>query len=102
MRRCTSARSWACRWCATASGASYSWCTAPLEVTALPGWLVVRLEDNGRGFDPQTVRPGLGLGTLYSRVTLLGGQAQVESAPGRGTQVLVRLPLLAASRPNLL
>lgn len=69
---------------------------ATLEVTALPDWLVVHLQDNGRGFDPQTVQAGLGLGTLYSRVALLAGTVQVESRPGQGTQVLVRLPMEAA------
>ncbi len=66
---------------------------ATLEVERLPGWIVLRVEDNGRGFDPAAVHEGLGLKTLHSRAALLGGVVQLDSAPGQGTQVLVRLPV---------
>jgi PAS domain S-box-containing protein len=66
---------------------------ATLEVEVLPAWVVLRVEDNGRGFDPAQTSDGLGLRTLRSRAALLGGSVQVATAPGGGTQCQVRLPL---------
>ncbi|MER7013650.1 sensor histidine kinase [Saccharopolyspora sp. NPDC000359] len=54
--------------------------------------------DDGTGFDPTTVRPapdgtGYGLTGLRERITALGGSMAVETAPGDGTAVAIRLPL---------
>ncbi|WP_208130584.1 MULTISPECIES: sensor histidine kinase [unclassified Hymenobacter] len=65
---------------------------ATVEVDALPEGLVVRIEDNGCGFDPATVRQGLGLMTLHRYAAVLRGVVRMESAPGLGTQILVRWP----------
>jgi signal transduction histidine kinase len=58
----------------------------------------VVVEDDGRGFDAAAVlcRPPaarLGLTGLRERAALLGGEAAITSAPGRGTRVTVRIPL---------
>jgi two-component system sensor histidine kinase UhpB len=55
--------------------------------------LQVSIRDDGAGFDPALVRPGLGLLGMRERVTALNGEFTVESAPGRGVQVSIRLPL---------
>jgi signal transduction histidine kinase len=56
----------------------------------------VRLEvlDDGIGFDPTTAeaRGGLGLPGMRERVQRIGGQLQIESAPGQGTTVSVEVP----------
>lgn len=54
----------------------------------------VRLEiaDDGRGFDPATIRRGLGLSNIYERAKLYRGEVELESAPGRGCTLIVRLP----------
>ena len=55
------------------------------------------IEDNGRGFDPAEVtrneHGGLGLSGMKERVGLMGGTCDVESAPGRGTTIRVRIQL---------
>jgi PAS domain S-box-containing protein len=55
------------------------------------------VEDDGRGFDPRAVGAGgngrLGLLGMRERAALLDGAVHVESSPGRGTSVFVRLPL---------
>ncbi len=55
---------------------------------------VLRVRDNGRGFDPQSPRPlSLGLIGMRERVQPWGGSVTHGSAPGQGTLVTVRLPL---------
>jgi two-component system NarL family sensor kinase len=55
------------------------------------------VQDDGKGFDPD-LRPGLdeqggfGLVGIRERARLLGGAAEVSSAPGMGTRVQVVLP----------
>lgn len=74
---------------------------AALTLTEHTGWLELRVEDNGQGFNPgQLVFPGLGLRTLRDRTQLLNGELTVVSAPGQGTRVVVRVPYsAAANRP---
>ena len=59
--------------------------------------LVLAIHDDGPGFDPATVGPritsGAGLPGMRERARLVGAELQVESAPGEGTTVTVRLPL---------
>ncbi|MEI7900411.1 MAG: triple tyrosine motif-containing protein [bacterium] len=63
------------------------------------GVFVVRVADNGRGFDPKTGsaaaqgRQENGLENMRSRLSGLGGECRLESHVGRGTQVTFRVPL---------
>lgn len=57
----------------------------------------VVVEDDGRGFDPETATRsatgvGLGLHGIRERVELLGGRLAVESTPGVGTTLAVQIP----------
>jgi PAS domain S-box-containing protein len=55
--------------------------------------------DDGAGFDPAAPAGGrrsLGMTSMAERAMLLGGTCTVASAPGAGTRVTVRLPLLTA------
>jgi two-component system nitrate/nitrite sensor histidine kinase NarX len=56
--------------------------------------LVLRVRDDGRGFDPRDVPPisRHGLRTMRERAELMGADFQIESLPGAGTTVLLRLP----------
>ncbi len=60
---------------------------------------VAQIEDDGAGFDVAGVqarydeRGSLGMINLHERTELLGGQIRIESAPGRGTRITVRVPL---------
>jgi PAS domain S-box-containing protein len=55
--------------------------------------LVAEVSDDGRGFDPALVRPGVGISAMRERVEALGGNIELKSAPGEGTRVTVRVPL---------
>jgi PAS domain S-box-containing protein len=56
------------------------------------------VSDTGRGFDTGAKRPagdsGFGLFSVAQRLEPLGGSVELDSAPGRGTRVTVRVPLL--------
>ncbi|MFC6237706.1 sensor histidine kinase [Longivirga aurantiaca] len=52
----------------------------------------VSVSDDGAGFDPAAPRPGYGLDGLAQRVESVGGLSSVESTPGAGTRVRVRVP----------
>jgi signal transduction histidine kinase len=54
---------------------------------------VLEVDDDGHGFDLDTVRPGHGLDNLRARAGALGGTLQIESSSGEGTTVRVLIPL---------
>lgn len=65
-----------------------------------PDALLLSVRDTGRGFDPDSPGSspasggrGFGLRGLRARAAEMGGTACVESTPGKGTAVTVRLPL---------
>ena len=53
----------------------------------------VIVADDGRGFDPAATARSFGLVGMEERVTLPGGKLEIESAPGRGTEVRAELPI---------
>ncbi len=57
--------------------------------------LVLRVKDNGQGFEiRQTAeRKTLGILGMKERILMLNGRFQVNSAPGKGTEILVTVPL---------
>ncbi|AEI39989.1 PAS domain-containing sensor histidine kinase [Paenibacillus mucilaginosus] len=52
----------------------------------------VRIKDEGRGFDPAARHQGVGLFSMEERARMAGGSLELVSAPGRGTEVILRLP----------
>ena len=58
------------------------------------GEVRVEIEDDGRGFGPET-SPGIGLTGMRERVLGLGGELEVESEKGSGTRVRLRVALSA-------
>jgi signal transduction histidine kinase len=56
--------------------------------------LKISVADNGKGFTPAEGLPGRdGLASMHQRMKNLGGQCEIKSNVGRGTQVEFRLPL---------
>jgi PAS domain S-box-containing protein len=75
-----------------------------LELRFQENSAVLKIQDDGQGFDSKTLkarkktRHGLGLTNMRERALSLGGTYEIESAPGSGTAVSVRVPLPAARR----
>ena len=63
-----------------------------LRGRARDGQLSLLVRDDGQGFDPDHVRQGMGLLNMKVRVRRLGGDLSIETAPGSGTTVAIRLP----------
>jgi signal transduction histidine kinase len=66
--------------------------------------VVLKIQDDGRGFDPATpeaakgVQRGIGLSSLRERASALGGTCEVISNPRQGTAITVRVPLAKGRR----
>lgn len=68
--------------------------SAQLHLQVTRQAIQLTIQDNGCGFAPGEVPPNrYGLTGMNERVRLLGGQLQIESSPGAGTKVVVRVPL---------
>jgi signal transduction histidine kinase len=79
-----------------------------------PRWARLRVTDTGRGMDTETLRrafepffttrpgssgTGLGLAMVHRIVTRAGGRVSLHSEPGKGTAVIVELPVIEGSAP---
>jgi signal transduction histidine kinase len=64
--------------------------------------LILSVRDDGQGFEPPNLPDALarqghfGLMGIQERTLLYGGQLTISSAPGEGTEIVVRLPFSAA------
>jgi PAS domain S-box-containing protein len=71
------------------------------------GRVRILVSDDGVGFDPEAVRAregtggGFGLFNLRERLELLGGQFEVDSAPGRGASFTMFAPLPQPAGPEV-
>jgi len=54
------------------------------------------VSDDGRGFDPQSIRQGSGLRNMHDRAEAVGGQLDIRTARGCGVTVQGSVPMLAA------
>lgn len=66
--------------------------TAAVRIHTGSDSCVLEIEDDGCGFDPGTVRRGLGLRGIEERVRAMGGSLELATAPNHGTKFTVVLP----------
>ena len=71
---------------------------ARVELANADDRLVITVSDEGRGFDPamligQDVKYGLGLSRVRERVRAIGGDLEIDSAPGAGSRFILSIPL---------
>jgi signal transduction histidine kinase len=57
------------------------------------GHVELAVRDTGTGFDPAAPHSGSGLAHIRERVAELGGTVDIDSAPGRGAALTVRVPV---------
>ena len=66
-----------------------------VTLTQVDGGLEFSVADDGGGFDPASAAHGTGLQGMADRLSAVGGQLRVASAPGRGTTVSGTVPVTA-------
>lgn len=64
-----------------------------VEVTQQDEDIVVRITDDGIGFDPADTGTGMGLANMRARALGLDGTLELDSEPGEGTTVVARIPI---------
>jgi len=57
------------------------------------GMIILKLSDDGHGFDEASMDYGQGLDSMRRRAEKLGGQLDLISQPGAGTTVILKAPL---------
>jgi len=65
-----------------------------MHICLLNDVLQLRIEDNGRGFDPANIRQGIGLHNFKSRISAYDGASfKLHAAPGSGTRIELDIPI---------
>jgi len=54
--------------------------------------LFLSIRDDGKGFDPAAKAPGMGLENIRRRAAVLNGELKINSAPGKGCELLLQVP----------
>jgi signal transduction histidine kinase len=70
-----------------------------ITLAANGGELTFEVRDDGIGFDPETTARGSGLQNMTDRLAALDGTVSIRAAPGEGTTVFGRIPIVAAVTP---
>jgi len=58
---------------------------------------ILTVTDNGKGFDPENSRKGIGLSNIEGRVKVFQGRFSLQSSPGNGCTLRVYFPLKSSS-----
>jgi len=68
------------------------------QIDVSEGNVRITVEDNGRGFDVDTLadHSGMGIKLIRERVEMLGGEMTVDSVVGQGTRVMFMVPMTKA------
>lgn len=69
---------------------------ATVQLVKYPDNINISVEDNGKGFDLTRVsqeKKGIGLGNIFSRVEYMKGSINIDTVTGRGTTVIIDIPL---------
>jgi signal transduction histidine kinase len=65
---------------------------ADIVICPVDKTIVVRVTDNGKGFDPLLRRKGIGISNMLNRVESYNGDVFIDSHPGEGCRIEIRIP----------
>jgi len=75
-------------------------------MTKKADWLKIMITDDGKGFDieekqvEKAIKKGLGMIGMRERAMICGGDLEVKSARGKGTQIVMKVPILRQTDVN--
>ena len=55
--------------------------------------IMLVISDNGKGFDLQTTKKGLGFSNIINRAELCHGKTEIRAAPDQGCTLIVTIPI---------
>jgi PAS domain S-box-containing protein len=64
-----------------------------VQLAGMPEQITMLIGDNGRGFDINKKRTGIGITNILNRVESYNGSASIISAPGKGCKLIIEVPL---------
>ncbi|WP_179213194.1 sensor histidine kinase [Maribacter sedimenticola] len=66
-----------------------------VQITYSEEWFDLTIEDDGKGFEPEAIETGKGMGlkSIAFRTDFIGGTFDLNSRPGVGTLVTINIPL---------
>jgi PAS domain S-box-containing protein len=67
---------------------------AKITISTVDKTILILISDNGRGFNPMVRRRGIGLTNMINRVESYNGEVRIDSKPGDGCRIEVRVPAL--------
>ena len=68
--------------------------TAEITLGNEANFLVMKISDNGKGFDLPETTHGHGLRNMRKRAAEMNGKLQIQSVPGKGTTLILKVPLI--------
>jgi signal transduction histidine kinase/ligand-binding sensor domain-containing protein len=66
---------------------------AEIQIKRKSSQIEILIKDNGKGFEKNNSADGFGLIGISERVRMLGGEFSIQSAPGQGTSINIKLPI---------
>ena len=66
---------------------------ATIQFSEQDNTLTIMVEDNGKGFDVQSSKSGIGLINIEQRLEKIDGEFVIDSSAGNGTTVILNIPL---------
>ena len=74
--------------------AKYSDCNnATISIQKIHQTIVTKIKDDGKGFNPELINSGNGVKNMRYRAKSLKGKFQIETQPGKGTEVTLTIPV---------
>jgi signal transduction histidine kinase len=58
-------------------------------------WIIMKITDNGQGFEPDAAEGGAGMGltNMRQRIEALNGNLEYNSVAGQGSKIIARIPV---------
>lgn len=73
-----------------------------IDVKNFDNHIMMSIADNGNGFDKNQSFEGIGFANMKRRMDLFGGFLEINSTPGNGCHIFIKVPLIPSSKIDLL